>query len=108
DKGGNEVVAVVVAGMAAQNQRLLRQGASRFKGLGIELLLQEAVGQALVNQYPLGKWALRLLHQQRGIVARPGLSVVAQVGRKCLLSPWAARRRGHRRKSRHRPEFVAV
>ena len=49
DDAGDEVVAVVVAGMPAQRQRLAGGCAGGFKQVGVELVGQELVGLALVD-----------------------------------------------------------
>ena len=49
-EGGDEVVAVVVAGLEPQRQRLARGGAGGLQPLGAELGGQEGVGLALVDQ----------------------------------------------------------
>ena len=49
-EGGDEVVAVVVAGLEPQRQRLARDGADGLQPLGAELGGQEGVGLALVDQ----------------------------------------------------------
>jgi hypothetical protein len=54
DEALDEVVAVVVAGVAAQRQRLADRGAGGFEQVGMQLLGQEFVGQALVDQDAAG------------------------------------------------------
>ena len=49
DKAGDEVVAVVVAGMAVELQGVAGGPAGGFEGCGLELLGEEAVGLALVD-----------------------------------------------------------
>ena len=73
DKALDEVVAVVVAWLAAQLQRLADAGAGGFKGFGKELLFDEKfVRQALVDQDAAGvrRSGLRR-HQRAGIVVEP-------------------------------------
>eukprot|EP01133_Synstelium_polycarpum_P022073 gene22073-26500_t len=49
-EGGDEVIAMVVAGMAAQLQGLAGVAARRLEHVRIQLIGQEFVGQALVDQ----------------------------------------------------------
>ena len=50
DEARNEVIAVVVAGVAAQFERLAGGAAGFLEGFRIQLLGEEFVGQALVDQ----------------------------------------------------------
>jgi len=53
-KTGNEIVAVVVARMLAQRERLLGRRAGGFKQMRMQLLGQKFVGQTLVDQDAAG------------------------------------------------------
>ena len=79
----DEVVAMVVAGMPAQRQRLSDRCAGGFKQMGVKLLGQKLVGQALVDQQR-GQ-AVAGLDQFGGVVRGPGHSVVAQVAGNALM-----------------------
>ena len=62
DEGGDEVIAVVVALVAAQRQRLTCLGAGGFENLGIQLFGQELIGLALIDQDAAGKgWRSRAI-----------------------------------------------
>ena len=50
DEAGDEKKAVVVAGPHAQGQRVPGRGAGLFKQRRFQLLLEETVGLALVDQ----------------------------------------------------------
>ena len=93
-EGADEVVAVVVTGVAAQGQRL----GSRFTGLlqqvRVQLLGQELVGQPLVHQDALGKQrrqatGVALADQLGRVVRGPGTTVWAQVASESFLAPRA-------------------
>lgn len=49
-EGRNKVVAVIVARMSAQHQRLTDLVTRGFKGFGVQLGRQEFVGQTLIDQ----------------------------------------------------------
>lgn len=63
DEGADEVVAVVIARVAAQREGLTGFGASGLEQVGVQLFGQECVGQALVHQDAVGK--------QRVLALRP-------------------------------------
>jgi hypothetical protein len=71
DKAGDEVVAVVVAGVPAQDQRLAGIAAGGFSTMRVQLLGQELVGLALVHQQR--RRAVAGLDQLGGVVFGPGL-----------------------------------
>src|SRR5690606_958498 len=50
DKAGDEEVAVVIAGLPPQGQRMTRCRRGRFQRLGFELLGEEVVRLALIHQ----------------------------------------------------------
>src|ERR687890_126833 len=50
DEGLNEVIAVVIALVAAQRERLADGAASGLEPVGMQLVGQELVGQALVDE----------------------------------------------------------
>ena len=72
-EGGDKIVAVVVARVAAQRQGLAHELAGLFQFLGEQLGGQELVGQALVHQ-DAGRVRCRGLgcHQRAGVVSGPG------------------------------------
>ena len=85
DERLDEVVAVVVARVAAKLKRLARPRAHFFEEIGVELGIEELVVLALVDE----DWrAPRPGPDQRsGVVLRPGGLVVAQVAAERLFPP---------------------
>ena len=63
----DEIVPVIVAGVAAKLERLARLGAGRLEQLGAQLALQKLVGQTLVDQDRAG--ARPRADQRAGVVA---------------------------------------
>jgi hypothetical protein len=56
-EGGDEVIAVVIAGVAPQGERLAGFGARRFERFRPELLLlEEFVGATLIDQDACREW----------------------------------------------------
>ena len=102
----DEVIAVVIARVLAQRQRLAYLLASAGKSLGQQLLLQqEFIGQTLVDQNAFGVRHLPMFlhlrrHQSAGIVRRPQAAILAQIRAKRLVSPSAIHRVGDGRKGR--------
>lgn len=69
DEGADEVVAVVIARVAAQREGLAGFGASGLEQVGVQLFGQECVGQALVHQDAIGKQrVLALRHEGAGVM----------------------------------------
>ena len=91
NKGRDEVVAVVVAAVPAQRQRLADGLAGRRDCFWMQLALQELVVQSLVDQ-DAGREGRALLacHQLAGVIFGPRGAVAAQVAGKSLLTPRAA------------------
>ena len=82
DEAGDEVVAVVVAGVAVELQRVApAASAGGQRGLRAELLGEEAVGLALV---PTAAGARGAGDQLTGVPGAPGAAVVAQVAEKAF------------------------
>ena len=79
DEAGDEIVAVIVAGVPAQGQGLAGLGAGGLEPLRLQLRGQELVVQALVHQDRAAEGAAS--HQLAGVVFGPGAVVVAQNGR---------------------------
>src|SRR5574343_404144 len=104
DEAGDEIVAVVIAGMAAQLDRLARVDAGSFELLRIQLFGEEFIAQPLIDQCAVREGRLLLFHQQAGIMRRPLLAVFAQIAAEGFHAPWAARWRCDRRESRHATE----
>ena len=50
DEAGDEEVGVVIARLPPQGQRDAGRGAGRLQQLGLQLVRQEAIGQALVTR----------------------------------------------------------
>ena len=109
DEGRDEVIAVVVAGMAAQGERLPGLGAGLLEDLGQQLLDQEFVAQALVDQDAAGERRAGVrCHQGAGVILLPRVFVGAEVAAEGLLAPRATAWRGDRREGRDRAEQVGV
>ncbi len=100
DEGLDEVVAVVVARPQAQLEGLPGGLAGLGQDLGFELLGEELVGAALVDQ-ERGLGGLRL-DQFAGVVPALGLPVLAQIVAERLPAPGTLHGRGDRRESRDR------
>ncbi len=106
DKALDEVVAVVIARMAAQRERLAQLVAGGLQGLGQQLFfMQKLVGQALVDQDAgrVGRLGLGL-HQCAGVMLGPeglvGFQSPTQIARKGFLAPGAVHGVGNGRKGR--------
>ena len=76
DEALDEVVAVVMARVAAQGEGLSHLGACSDQGLGLQLLLrQPGVGQSLIDQDAARVRRAGLgRHQRTGVVGLPGLA----------------------------------
>src|SRR5512147_795495 len=85
DEGADEVVAVVVAFLPAQDYRHLRRPARLLEQLWSELRLQELVGGALIDENGARPAGGR--DQLAGVVRPPRFSVLAEVAAECLLAP---------------------
>ncbi|MPM95812.1 hypothetical protein SDC9_142967 [bioreactor metagenome] len=110
DKALDEIVAMVVARMPAQRERLTGLGAGGFEGFGQQLLFdQELVGQALVDEDAcrVGGGGLRA-HQLAGVMPGPFGLVFAQIAAESLVAPGAVERVGNRCKGRDRLEPAGV
>ena len=83
DEAGHEEVAVIIAGLATQDQRVVLLGADRLQTLRLELLFQELVILALLDEQLLtrGTAVARLLDQLAGIPLRPLGAVIAEDSR---------------------------
>ena len=109
-EGGDEVVAVVVAGMPAQVQCLAGLGAGQLEQMRVQLHRQKLVGQALVDQ-DAARDRVRCAARPSGRVAScaaQAAAVGAQVAGEGLASPRALAGRADRRKSRDRLEQPGV
>mmetsp|Transcript_54449 Transcript_54449/g.122463 ORF Transcript_54449/g.122463 Transcript_54449/m.122463 type:complete len:264 (+) Transcript_54449:166-957(+) len=107
DKCGDEEVRVIEALLHAERQRnalLVARGLQRF---GLQLLLQEIVSGALVNEQP-DRRSVVLLHELNGVVLLPALLVVPEVQREGLLAPRGVRRIGDRGEGRDGPVLAWV
>src|SRR5688500_1631476 len=99
-EGRDEEVAVVVALVDAQLERLSRAGACRLEELGLELALEELVAGPLVDEELARKRALR--EQRDRVVFGPAVPSFAEVARERLLPPGHLARRHNRRERRNR------
>src|SRR3990167_2506688 len=100
DKAGDKVVAMVVARLQTQGQRMPRRLGGALQCLGLELSLEKVVAVALVDQ---DRQLLRRLRQQdAGIPLTPARTLLAQVAGKGLLAPGAVHRVADRREGRQR------
>src|SRR5690606_30004111 len=106
DEAGDEVVAVVVARLHAQFQRMAGGLAGLAQQFRAQLALEELVGVALVHQQR--QLLLRAGDQLGGIPLLPGLAVVAEVGGEGLLAPGHAAGRDDRRERGHAAEAARV
>ena len=95
DEGRHEVVRVVVARLHAQGQRHVLGLAGFGEQLRAQLVLQELVGVALVDQDVARPAAAR--HQGAGIMLCPRFLIGAEIGVENLLSPRHLGRRHDRR-----------
>mmetsp|Transcript_94837 Transcript_94837/g.273015 ORF Transcript_94837/g.273015 Transcript_94837/m.273015 type:complete len:296 (+) Transcript_94837:1178-2065(+) len=86
DVGGDEVVGVVVALLHPERQHDALVRAGLFEELGPQLLLEEIVGGALVDEEAHRRPGVAL-HELDGVVLLPSLLVVAEVQGQGLLAP---------------------
>src|SRR5690348_11902243 len=84
-EGRYEIIAVVVAALTPQRQRNAGFVAGALEQLGTELLLEELVGGADIDQQVLHPSAV--LDQCDGVMPAPGGAVIAEIAAKSLLSP---------------------
>mmetsp|Transcript_84851 Transcript_84851/g.252925 ORF Transcript_84851/g.252925 Transcript_84851/m.252925 type:complete len:572 (+) Transcript_84851:157-1872(+) len=87
----DEIVRVVVSLLQPEGQGDALLLAGSLQRLWLQLVLQEAVGGALVNEEPHG-WPAVLLEKLDSVVLLPSLLVVAEVEREGLLAPGRVRR----------------
>src|SRR5690606_18275156 len=97
---GDEVIAVVIAGLQTQRQRVTDSIGRSLQCLRLELNLEKVITITLIDQQ---RQSLRGLGQQRaGIPLAPARTVVAQVIGERLLAPGTVERVTDRRKRRDR------
>src|SRR5690606_37602008 len=101
NEGRDEVVAVVIAFVTAQGQRLFGLLARLLEYFRIQLLGQKTVVQTLIHQNTGGIRCAGLGHQGAGVVLFPSLAILTLVGTKGFFTPGAAGWRSNRRKGRH-------
>src|ERR1700722_10688584 len=100
----NEIIAVIVAGLHAQIQRLPGFGRGSGEFFRLELLDQELVPRTLIDEDGSGE---RLgYHEFAGIVVVPAAGILSQVIGERLFAPRALHRRRNRRERGNR--FIAV
>src|SRR5207237_49064 len=93
---GYEIIAVVVAGLTAEQQWNLRLRAGALQKLGAKLLGQELIGVADIDQQI--REPSTVLDERDGIVSAPSRTVIAEIPAERLDAPWHLRRRDNRRK----------
>src|SRR5262245_30500878 len=93
---GDEVVAVIVAGLPAQGEGDPGFLARALQQLRAELLREKLVGVAVVDQQ-IGQSGA-VLDQRDRIVLAPCLPVIAEIAAERLDAPWHPRRCDNRRK----------
>ena len=92
DEAGNEIIAVIVAVMPSQLEIYALFAADRLEPIDIEFLLEELVGQSLVNENSTA-WRLGKVADDFGrVVLAPGGADTAKVVAEGLLSPRAVTR----------------
>src|SRR5262245_53710147 len=82
-ESGDEIVAVVVAGLTAQRQRDVRSRTGSLQQLRAQLLGQELVGIAIIDQEARIFGAV--FDQRHGVVRAPGVLVAAEIAAERLL-----------------------
>src|SRR5882724_4695685 len=90
-ESGDEKVAVIIAFLAAQGERLAGIATGGLEYFGIELVGEEFICQPLVDKDRAGE--SRTLDQFAGIVFLPRRTVVAEIALERLLPPRATHRR---------------
>ena len=109
DERLDEVVAVVVARMAAEIEPLVGLPARRFEQVGMKLRLQELVVLALVDEdRPAPRTGA---DEGGGVVRGPGRPIVSEVAAERLLAPRALRggaNRSERGDRRYAPGFLSA
>ena len=105
-EGRDEIVGMVIAGLAAQRQVDPGAVAGPFQKLRLQLFGQEIVRLALVDEDVLHPCPV--LDQRAGIVFAPRLPVRAEIAGQRLLAPRAIERRDDRREGRDGLEPVRV
>ena len=90
----DEVIAVVIAGLQAQFQRMARFSTRSLQQLRLQLVGEEFIGIALVHQQ---RQALdRFCNQCSGVVGFPCSAIFTQVRSESLFAPRRLRRRNDR------------
>ena len=77
NEGGDEEIAVVIALLHAQIQRVMTGYASLLQGAGFQLIGQEIIFRALVNQQR--QFLRSVSDEQGGIISNPVVSIFTQV-----------------------------
>src|SRR5438477_7591693 len=96
----DEEIAVVVALVAAQLERLAGLAARFLEQLRLQLLLEKRVRETLVDQDSHAERPAR--EQLGGVVLAPSAAIGAEIAAERLLAPGAAARRRDRRERRER------
>src|ERR1700694_3551365 len=81
-----EVIAVVIAGLAAKNKGNARLRTGALQQFGTKLLGQELIGIANIDK-EIGE-PRAILDKCDGIVLAPGVARVAEISAQCLNPPW--------------------
>jgi hypothetical protein len=108
-EGLDEIIAMVVAFMAAQAQGMANLGTDLFKHVRVKLFFQEFVGQTLIDQdFRTAGVAGMEPHENARIMLFPSLAVTAQISAERLFAPGAFRWRADRRERRNRAVKAGV
>src|SRR5918992_1361052 len=89
-QGRDEVVAVIVALVPAQGQRLAGRSARLLQDAGVELLFEKLVGRALVHENGAAVGEGVFADELAGVVLAPCCFVRAEVVRERLFAPGGA------------------
>src|SRR5918994_2183925 len=109
DERRDEVIAVVVTGLAPERQRIAGVLASLFQAIRHQLQLEERIGEALIDEE---RWPSVYVGQRAdefaGVVRAPAFAVRPQVAAECFLPPGAMHRRDDRRECGDRTKALRM
>src|SRR5688572_28791735 len=109
DERRDEVIAVVVTGLAPERQWIAAVLASLFQAIRHQLRLEERIGETLIDEerrpsVHVGQRA----EEFAGVVRAPAFAVRPQVAAECFLSPGAMHRREDRRERGDRTKALRM